>query len=133
MRMSRPSDRSEHLRQILLAPVFRSYSISRNRSTLVSRTLLRSVGDVFAVGRIERCRVARGIVGGDVLGLYGRDARTYTDDPDVVVRRGRFDFVVIRGVGDFLSVGREGVVVLSAKREGRRIVVAGREVVWCGG
>src|SRR5580693_3590628 len=34
---------------------------------LVSRTLLGAVGDVAAIGRIERRRVAGGIVGGYVL------------------------------------------------------------------
>src|ERR1700678_3608147 len=49
---------------------------------LVSRTLLGAVGDVTAIGRIERRRVAGGIVGGDVLGLDGRGARPYIDRND---------------------------------------------------
>ncbi len=98
---------------------------------LVSRTLLGAVGDVLAIGRIERSRVAGGIVGGDVLRGDGRDARrsiVYRDDPEIVVGGCGFDLVVVRGVANLLPVRREGVVVLPAQRERRRIVVARREV-----
>src|SRR6266446_5071432 len=91
---------------------------------LVSRTLLGAVGDVAAVGGIERRRVAGGILGGDVLGRASADR----GDPQIVVRGSGFVFVVIRGVANLLPVGREGVVVLPAKREHGRIIVAGREI-----
>ena len=75
------------------------------------------------------------MVGGDVLGLGenldGRDARRSTihgDDPEIVVGGCGFDLVMIRGVANLLSVGREGVVVLSAEREDGRVVVSGCEV-----
>src|ERR1700692_1535694 len=103
---------------------------------LVSRTLLGAVGDVVAIGRIERRRVAGGIVGGDVFGfgqnLSRRVARSHTDrdDPEIVVRGGGFILVMVRGIANFLAVGREGVVVLSPQREYGRVGVAGREVNW---
>src|ERR1017187_11002475 len=87
---------------------------------LVSRTLLGAVGDVAAIGRIEWRRVAGGIVGGDVLRRASGDG----DDPQIVVRRSRRILVVVRGVANLLPVGREGVVILPAKREHRGVVVA---------
>src|SRR6266404_2445302 len=101
--------------------------------------LLGAVGDVLAVGRIERRRVAGGIVGGDVLrldgsGLDGRGARRSTihrDYPEIVVGGRGFNLVVVRGVADLLPVGREGIIVLSAEREHRSVVVAGRQVAGC--
>ena len=97
---------------------------------LVSRALLGAVGDVLAIGRIERRRVAGGIVGGDVFRLDGRGARRsiHRDDPEIVVGGCGFDLVVVRGVANLLPVGREGVVVLSTKREHGCVVVAGGEV-----
>ena len=103
---------------------------------LVSRTLLGAVGDVAAIGRIERRRVAGGIVGGDVLGLRqnlrGRGARRSIDrdNPQIVVGRSRRILVVIRGVANLLPVGREGIVILPAERKNRRIIVAGCEVAY---
>ena len=91
---------------------------------LVSRTLLGAVGDVAAIGRIERRRVAGGIVGGDVLGRASDDR----DDPQIVVGGSRRILVVIRGVANLLPVGREGVIVLPAEREDGCVVVAGSEV-----
>src|ERR1700686_2968393 len=89
---------------------------------LVSRTLLGAVGDVAAIGRIERGRVAGGIIGSDVLGRASADR----DDPQIVVGGSSFVLVVIRGVANLLPIRRKGVVVLPAEREHRRIVVAGR-------
>src|SRR6266853_643018 len=91
---------------------------------LVSRTLLGAIGDVLAIGRIERRRVAGGIVGGDVLGR----SSIHRDDPEIVVGGRGFDLIVVRGVANLLPVGREGVVVLSAEREYGSVVVSGREV-----
>ena len=95
----------------------------------VSRTLLGAVGDVLAIGRIERSRVAGGIVGGDVLGL-DRSGRTsiHRNDPQIVIGGSSFDLVVIRGVANLLPVGRESVVVLPAQREHRSIVITRREI-----
>src|SRR5205807_2517802 len=88
---------------------------------LVSRTLLGAVGDVAAIGGIERRRVAGGIVGGDVLGdgAGGRGVRRsiYRDYPQIVIGGGGGILVVIRGVANLLPVRREGVVVLPAERE----------------
>ena len=50
------------------------------------------------------------------------------NNPEIVIGGCGFDLVVIRGVANLLPVGREGVVVLSAERKHRRIVVTGREV-----
>src|SRR5207253_8584294 len=72
----------------------------------------------------ERRRIAGGIIGGDVLGR----SSIHRDDPEIVVGGRGFDLVVVRGVANLLPIGRESVVVLSAKREHRRIVVAGGEV-----
>ena len=76
--------------------------------TLISRTLLGAVGDVLAIGRIERSRVAGGIVGGDVLCLdrAGRPSAD-RDDPQIVVSGSRRILVVIRRVTNLLPVGRE--------------------------
>src|SRR6266446_2033490 len=87
---------------------------------LVSRTLLGAVGDVAAVGGIERRRVAGGILGGDVLGHAAADR----GDPEIVVGGSGFVLVVIRGVANLLSVGREGIVVLPTERENGSVVVA---------
>src|ERR1035441_3312614 len=122
------------LREIFLLPRLAGVQHQPEAIALVSRTLLGAVGDVLAIGRIERRRVAGGIVGGDVLRLDGRDARRsiihiQRDDPEIVVGGCGFDLVVVRGVANLLPVRREGVVVLSAEREHGRIVVARREVV----
>src|ERR1035441_9796687 len=125
------------LREIFLLPRLAVVQHQPEAIALVSRTLLGAVGDVLAIGRIERRRVAGGIVGGDVLRLDGRDARRsiihiQRDDPEIVVGGGRgFDLVVVRGVANLLPVWREGVVVLPAERELGRVVVAGREVAGC--
>src|SRR6266849_5870545 len=88
---------------------------------LVSRTLLGAVGDVVTIGRIERCRVAGGIVDGDVLRWTSGDR----DDPEIVVGGSGFVVIVVRGVAHLLPVGRESVVVLPAEREYGGVVVAG--------
>jgi len=120
----RPHPMIEISRHILFLPRLAVVQHQPEAVALVSRTLLGAVGDVLAIGRIERSRVAGGMVGGDVL---GRSA-IYRDDPEIVVRGRGFDLVVIRGVANLLPVGREGVVVLSAEREYGRVVVAGGEV-----
>src|SRR5208283_228006 len=116
-------------RKILFLPRLAVVEHQAKAVALVSRTLLGAVGDVLAIGRVERSRVAGGIVGGDVLCL-DRSGRSsiHRDDPEIVVGGGGFDLVVIRGVANLLPVGREGVVILPAQRERRRIVVAGREI-----
>src|ERR1035437_4525674 len=122
------------LREIFLLPRLAVVQPQPEAIALVSRTLLGAVGDVAAIGRIERRRVAGGIVGGDVLGfgqnLSGRVARSHTDrdDPQIVVGGSCRILVVIRGVANLLPVGREGVVVLPAEREDGRVVVARSEI-----
>ena len=91
-----------------------------------SRPLLGAVGDVAAIGRIERRRVAGGIVGGDVFGRASRDR----DDPQIVVGGSSRILVVIRGVANLLPIGREGVVVLPAEREDRSVVVTRGKINW---
>src|SRR5208282_3488826 len=111
---------------------------------LIPRTLLGAVGYVAAVGRVERGRVARRVVGRNVLGLCqnlgGRGGRphmaradivrapTYRNDPQIVVGGGGRVLVVIRGVANLLAVGGEGVVVLTAYGENWGIEVAGSEI-----
>src|ERR1035437_771675 len=122
------------LREIFLLPRLAVVQHQPEAIALVSRTLLGAVGDVLAIGRIERRRVAGGIVGGDVLRLDGRDARRsiiHRDDPQIVFGGRRPALVGIRGVANLLPVGRESVVVLPAERELRSIVVAGREIAGC--
>src|ERR1017187_743327 len=139
----------ETLRYILLLARLAVVQHQAEAVALVARTLLGAVGDVAAIGRIERRRVAGGIVGGDVLGFgqnlchvviwlsgarFARGAdecvRPYIDrdDPEIVVGGSGLILVVIRGVTNLLPVGREGVVILPAEREHRRVVVAGGEV-----
>src|SRR5208283_2654396 len=124
----------EVFRQILLLSRLPVVQHQAEAVALVSRTLLGAVGDVLAIGRIERSRVAGGIVGGDVLRLGQHIGRSGVrgpidwDDPEIVVGGRGFDLVVVRGVANLLPVGREGVVILPAQRERRRIVVAGREI-----
>src|ERR1700723_380020 len=74
---------------------------------LVSRTLLGAVGDVAAVGRIERRRVAGGIVGGEVLGRPAADR----DDPEIIVGGSGGILVVIQGGANLLPDRREGVAL----------------------
>src|ERR1700688_2718664 len=72
---------------------------------LVSRTLLGAVGDVTAIGRVERRRVAGRIVGSDVLRLNRSGlASADRDDPQIVVGGSGRILVVIRGVANFLPV-----------------------------
>ena len=72
----------ETLRQVFLLARLPVVQHQPETVALVSRTLLGAVGDVAAIGRIERRRVAGGIVGGDVPGLCrglgGRGVRPYT-------------------------------------------------------
>src|ERR1035437_3316990 len=114
----------ETLRYIILRARLAVVEHQSEAGALVSRTLLGAVGDVAAIGRIERCRVAGGIVGGNVLGLASAD----WDYPQVVVGGSRRILVMIRRVANLLPVRREGVVILPAEREHRRVVVAGREI-----
>src|ERR1039457_2344555 len=114
----------EALRYILLHARLAVVQYQAEAVALVSRTLLGAVGDVAAIGRIERRRVAGGIVGGDVLGRASADR----DDPQVVIGGSRRILVVIRGVADLLAVGREGIVILPAEGEDARIVVAGGQI-----
>src|ERR1039457_703285 len=124
----------ETLRYILLLARLAVVQHQAEAVALVSRTLLGAGGGVRAIGRIERRRVAGGIVGGDVLRGDGRDARRsiiHRDDPQIVVGGRRPDLVVVRGVTNLLPVGRESVVVLPAERELRSVVVSGREIAGC--
>src|ERR1022692_2480802 len=114
----------ETLRYILLHARLAVVQHQAEAVALVSRTLLSAVGDVAVIGRIERRRVAGGIVGGNVLGGAAIDR----NDPEIVIVRRRRVLVVIRGVANLLPVGREGVVVLPAEREHRRVIVAGGQV-----
>src|SRR5579862_4821138 len=110
----------EALRQVLLLAGLPVVKHEAEAVALVSRTLLGAVGDVAAIGRIERRRVAGEIVGGDVL----RRASGDRNDPQIIVGGSGWILVVIRGVANLLSVGRKGIVVLSAERERGSIVVA---------
>src|SRR5258708_7569831 len=65
----RPDPAIKIFGQILLLPRPAVVQQQPESIALISRTLLRAVGDVLAIGRIEWSRVAGGIVGGDVLGL----------------------------------------------------------------
>src|ERR1017187_5270564 len=127
----------ETLRYILLLARLAVVQHEAEAVALVSRTLLGAVGDVAAIGGIERRGVAGGIVGGDVLGfgqnLSGRVARSHTDrdDPEIVVGGSGRILVVIRGVANLLSIGRESIVVLPAEREHGRIVVARGQIAGC--
>ena len=47
---------------------------------------------------------------------------------DFVVRAGRFDFIDVAGVGEFLAVGRNRIHVLAAEIERRHVVIARREI-----
>src|ERR1019366_7330612 len=114
----------EILRHILLLACLAVVEHQPEAVALVSRTMLGAVGDVLAIGRIERRRIAGGIVGGDVLCR----SPVHRNDPEIVVGGRGFDLVVVRGVANLLPVGREGVVVLPAKREHGRVVVPRREV-----
>src|SRR5882724_6815123 len=104
---------AKRFRKFFLRPSFPLVQHQPKAVALVSRTLLGAVGDVLAIGRIERRRVAGGIVGGDVLG----GSTIYRNSPEIVVGGSGFDLVVIRAVANLLPVGGEGVVVLSAERE----------------
>src|SRR5208282_1089628 len=112
-------------RKILFLPRLAVVEHQPKAVALVSRTLLGAVGDVLAIGRIERSRVAAGIVGRDVLGR----SSIHRNDPEVIIGRSSFDLVVVRGIANLLPIRRKSVVILPAQRELRRIVVAGREVV----
>src|ERR1700722_7034657 len=114
----------EVLRQVLLLAGLAVIQHQAEAVALVSRTLLGAIGDVLAVGRIERGRVAGGIVGGVFFCRPPADR----DNPEIVIGRGGFVLIVIRGVTNLLAVRREGIVVLAAEREYRRVVVARREV-----
>src|ERR1700722_13330957 len=114
----------EVLRQVLLLAGLAVIQHQAEAVALVSRTLLGAIGDVLAVGRIERGRVAGGIVGGDVLCRSAADR----DNPEIVIGRGGFVLIVIRGVTNLLAVRREGIVVLAAERDGGDAVGAGVEV-----
>src|SRR5205823_6298806 len=97
---------------------------------LVSRTLLRAIGDVLPIRRIERSLIRRLVVGSDVLGLDGRDARPSIDwdDEQIIVGADGFNFIVVRGEANLLAIGGKGVIVLPAKMKRRRIVIAGSKV-----
>src|SRR5258708_11958447 len=131
--IGRPGKRSnpviEILCQILLLSRLAVVEHQAEAVALVSRALLGAVGDAAAIGRIERRRVAGGIVGGDVLRL-DRSGRASADrnDPQIVVGRSGLILVMIGGVANLLPVGREGIVVLPAEREYRSVVVAGGEI-----
>src|SRR3984893_12582514 len=126
--IGRPCKRSNPmvkvLRQILLLAGLAVVQHQAEAVALVSRTLLGAVGDVVTIGRIERCRVAGRIVGGDVLRRPPGDR----DDPEIVVGGSGLIGIVIRGVADLLPLGRESVVVLPAEREYGRVIVAGGQV-----
>src|SRR5205085_1008030 len=94
---------------------------------LVPWPLLRAVGDVLAIRRIERSRVARRVVSRDVLRLPSRSS-VYRHQPQVVIRGRRFHLVVIRRVTDLLSIRRKGKEVLSTQRERRSVVITRRQV-----
>src|SRR5205085_5962181 len=94
---------------------------------LVPWPLLRAVGDVLAIRRIERSRVARRVVSRDVLRLPSRSS-VYRHQPQVVIRGRRFHLVVIRRVTDLLSIPRKGKEVLSTQRERRSVVITRRQV-----
>src|SRR5438105_3878339 len=66
--------------------------------TFVSGTKLGTVRNVPAIRRIEGRGVAGRIVGRDVFGCPS----IHRNDPQVVVSRGCFEFVVIRDVAEFL-------------------------------
>ena len=114
----------EPLREVLSLPAFPVVQHQPGAITFVSGTKLGTVRNVPAIRRIEGRGVAGRIVGRDVFGCPS----IHRNDPQVVVSRGCFEFVVIRDVAEFLAVGREGVVVLSAETEDGRIVIAGRQV-----
>src|SRR5207245_6983618 len=97
---------------------------------LVSRTLLRAIGDVLPIRRIERSLIRRLVVGSDVLGLDGRDARPSTnwDCKQIIVGADGFNFIVVRGEANLLAIGGKGVIVLPAKMKRRRIVIARSKV-----
>src|ERR1035438_5887312 len=101
------------LRQILLLRRLAVVEHQAELVALVSRTPLSAVGNVAAVGRIERRGVAGRIVGSDVLGGASADR----DDPEIVVGGRRGVLVLIRGVANLLPIGRESIVVLPAERE----------------
>src|ERR1700722_11301 len=119
-RISSPNIRThptiEILREILL--LFRLAVVQHQAEAvaLVSRTLLGAVGDVAAIGRIERRRVAGGSVGAAVLGLgqnlAGRGVRRSVnrDDTQSVVGGSGLVLVMIRGVANLVPIGREGIV-----------------------
>src|SRR5512133_1274783 len=57
----------------------------------------------------------------------------YRHDKNFVVRAGRFDFVDVARVSDFLAVGRNRIHVLATEIEWRHIVIAWSEISWCNG
>src|SRR5579872_6185877 len=103
------------LGQIFLLAGFAVVEHEAEAVTFVSGALLSAVGDVLPIGRVERRRVAGGIVGGNVFGhrddLGGRGVRSYVDgdEPKIVVGGCGGILVVIGGVANLLAVGREGV------------------------
>src|SRR5581483_9259839 len=101
---------------------------------LVSRALLRTVGDVLAIRRIERSVVGGLVLGGDVLRRRKNIFRSHTrrkihrDGKQIVVGRSRGHRVMIRGITKLLPIRRKRIIILPAERKDRRVVVAGGEV-----
>src|SRR6185369_8497102 len=131
LRIWRPSEASDPvikvLRQISFLSRLPVVQHQPEPVALVPRPLLRAVGDVLAIRRIKRSRVARRVVSRDVLRLPSRVC-VYWHQPQVVIRGRRFHLVVIRGVTDLLSIRRKGKEVLSTQRERRSVVITRRQV-----
>src|SRR5438445_334213 len=99
----RPGKRSnpaiESLGQFLLLSRLPVVQHQTPAVALVSRTRLRAIGDVLPIRRIERSLIRRLVVGSDVLGLEGRDARPSInwDCKQIIVGADGFNFIVVRG------------------------------------
>src|SRR6185369_5818817 len=117
LRIWRPSEASDPVIKVLSQISFLSrLPVVQHQPepvALVPWPLLRAVGDVLAIRRIKRSRVARRVLSGDILRLPSR-ASVYRHQPQVVIRGRRFHLVVIRRVTDLLSVGRKSVEILSS-------------------
>ena len=110
---------------------------------------LRAPGEIFPVRRIKRRGVAAR-AGGNFLRhsvaqvcnlrvsrrQVGNLPHMNWHDENFVVRTGRFDFVHVARVSEFLAIGRNRVHILTAEIERRHIMIARRKIVRraiCGG
>ena len=93
---------------------------------LVSGAELGADGDVLSVGRVEGGGVRALVGGGEIHGL--RIGIAEVEGEYIAIGRCSLHLIEIAGEGDLAAKGRELVLVLSAEREGRDVVISGSEV-----